>query len=84
MAQHYNFRVLPSSPSELERFCDKVERLLQRHLEMTRSMRKLQAQLTTLQQERDQLTQRVDAARERIDALLEQFPDASVPVEQQP
>lgn len=83
--QHYNFHVSSSPiPSELERFCDKVERLLQRYGEMTHDMRALQAQVTALQQERDQLTQRVHEARERIDALLEQWPDAAVPVEQQP
>lgn len=62
---------------------DRVERLLLRHDEITRTNALLQEQITALTQERDSLRSRLNAARARVDALLERLP-VEAPKEEQP
>ena len=53
---------------------DRVERLLVRHEELTRTNSLLQEQLQALTVERDSLRSRLAAARARVDALLDRLP----------
>lgn len=53
---------------------DRVERLLLRHDEITRTNELLREQVAALTQERDSLRSRLNAARARVDALLERLP----------
>jgi len=53
---------------------DRVERLLLRHEELTRTNALLEEQVQALSQERDSLRSRLHAARARIDALLDRLP----------
>jgi len=62
---------------------DRVERLLLRHDEITRTNELLREQVAALTQERDSLRSRLNAARARVDALLERLP-AEGPKEEQP
>jgi uncharacterized protein (TIGR02449 family) len=62
---------------------DRVERLLLRHDEITRTNELLREQVAALTQERDSLRSRLNAARARVDALLERLP-AEAPKEEQP
>ncbi|MGQ3050600.1 MAG: DUF904 domain-containing protein [Roseateles sp.] len=60
--------------ASLNDLTDRVERLLLRHDEITRTNALLLEQVTTLMQERDSLRSRLNAARARVDALLERLP----------
>lgn len=53
---------------------DRVERLLVRHEELTRTHALLQEQVQALTVERDSLRSRLAAARARVDALLDRLP----------
>ncbi|MBB3192667.1 cell division protein ZapB [Roseateles terrae] len=53
---------------------DRVERLLVRHEELTRTNSLLQEQVQALTVERDSLRSRLAAARARVDALLDRLP----------
>ncbi|SEL20105.1 TIGR02449 family protein [Roseateles sp. YR242] len=53
---------------------DRVERLLVRHEELTRTNTLLEQQVLALTQERDSLRSRLAAARSRVDALLDRLP----------
>ena len=53
---------------------DRVERLLLRHDELTRTNALLEEQVRALTQERDGMRSRLNAARARIDALLDHLP----------
>ncbi|MGM9514412.1 cell division protein ZapB [Roseateles sp. DB2] len=53
---------------------DRVERLLLRHDELTRTNALLEEQVRALTQERDGMRSRLNAARARIDALLDRLP----------
>jgi len=53
---------------------DRVERLLLRHEELTRTNALLEEQVRQLSQERDGLRSRLNAARARVDALLDRLP----------
>lgn len=53
---------------------DRVERLLVRHEELTRTNALLQDQVQALTVERDSLRSRLAAARARVDALLDRLP----------
>ncbi|ALV06476.1 cell division protein ZapB [Roseateles depolymerans] len=53
---------------------DRVERLLVRHEELTRTNALLQEQVQALTVERDSLRSRLAAARARVDALLDRLP----------
>ena len=53
---------------------DRVERLLLRHDELTRTNALLEEQVRALTQERDGMRSRLNAARARIDALLDRRP----------
>ena len=65
--------------SKLEELAERVERLLLRHEEITRTNALLEKQLAEVTHERDSLRSRLNAARGRIDALLERLPgDKSV------
>lgn len=61
--------------SKIEQLADRVERLLLRHGELTRTAALLEQQLATVTLERDNLRSRLSAARARIDALLERLPE---------
>ena len=60
--------------SKIEELAERVERLLLRHEELTRTNALLQQQLNAVTAERDSLRSRLGAARARIDALLERLP----------
>jgi uncharacterized protein (TIGR02449 family) len=60
--------------SKIEELAERVERLLLRHEETTRTNALLEQQLAQVTQERDSLRSRLNAARGRIDALLERLP----------
>jgi uncharacterized protein (TIGR02449 family) len=60
--------------SKIEELAERVERLLLRHEELTRTNALLQQQLNAVTAERDSLRSRLGAARSRIDALLERLP----------
>jgi len=60
--------------SSLSDLIDRVERLLLRHQELTRTNALLQEQVQAMAQERDSLKSRLNAARARVDALLERLP----------
>lgn len=53
---------------------ERVERLLLRHEELTRTNALLEEQVRSLTQERDGLRSRLSAARARVDALLDRLP----------
>ena len=60
--------------AQLSDLLERVERLLLRHDELTRTNALLLEQVATLTQERDSLRSRLNAARARVDALLERLP----------
>ena len=63
--------------AKIEELADRVERLLVRFDELSRTQHLMQAQLTSVTQERDSLKSRLNAARSRIDALLDRLPNES-------
>jgi uncharacterized protein (TIGR02449 family) len=67
--------------SKLEELAERVERLLLRHEEITRTNALLERQLAEVTHERDSLRSRLNAARGRIDALLERLPQTDKPVD---
>ena len=75
----YNFCVVPSQHPELDRVCDQVEQLLNRHDLLQQKHATLQQQVNALQDERTHLQQRIEAACGRIDALLTGLPEAELP-----
>ncbi len=60
--------------SQIDQITERVERLLVRYEELTRTNALLYQQIDTLTQERDSLKSRLGAARARVDALLERLP----------
>ncbi|MCH7344893.1 DUF904 domain-containing protein [Pelomonas sp. CA6] len=60
--------------SSITELADRVERLLLRHEELTRTNALLEQQVQSLTQERDSLRSRLAAARARVDALLDRLP----------
>ncbi|MFZ4650190.1 MAG: DUF904 domain-containing protein [Rubrivivax sp.] len=60
--------------SKLHDLADRVDRLLLRHEELTRTNDLLAQQVATLTAERDSLRSRLQAARARVDTLLERLP----------
>lgn len=66
-----------SDPSKIQQITERVERLLVRYEELTRTNALLYKQIDTLTQERDSLKSRLSAARARVDALLEKLPESS-------
>jgi uncharacterized protein (TIGR02449 family) len=67
--------------SKLEELAERVERLLLRHEEITRTNALLERQLAEVTHERDSLRSRLNAARGRIDALLERLPQTDKAVD---
>jgi uncharacterized protein (TIGR02449 family) len=65
-----------SDLSQIDQITERVERLLVRYEELTRTNALLYKQIDTLTQERDSLKSRLSAARARVDALLERLPEA--------
>lgn len=70
--------------SKLHDLADRVDRLLLRHEELTRTNELLAQQVNTLTAERDSLRSRLQAARARIDTLLERLPVEGSSTESQP
>ena len=66
-----------SDPSQLDLLTERVERLLLRYEELTRTNALLYRQIDNLTQERDSLKSRLSAARARVDVLLERLPEMS-------
>lgn len=64
-----------SELTQIDQITERVERLLVRYEELTRTNALLYQQIDTLTQERDSLKSRLNAARARVDALLERLPD---------
>ena len=62
---------------------ERVDRLLLRYEELTRTNALLSAQVQALSHERDSLKSRLSAARSRVDALLERLPEAVQPASSQ-
>jgi uncharacterized protein (TIGR02449 family) len=65
-----------SDLSQIDQITERVERLLVRYEELSRTNALLYKQLDDLTQERDSLKSRLSAARARVDALLEKLPGA--------
>jgi cell division protein ZapB len=63
--------------AKIEELADRVERLLLRFDELSRTQQLVEAQLASVTQERDSLKSRLNAARSRIDALLDRLPTES-------
>ncbi len=63
--------------AKIDELADRVERLLLRFDELSRTQALLEGQLATVTHERDNLRSRLNAARSRIDALLERLPTES-------
>ncbi|BCO27069.1 hypothetical protein MIZ03_1956 [Rhodoferax lithotrophicus] len=63
-----------SELNQIDQIAERVERLLVRYDELTRTNALLYQQIGTLTQERDSLKSRLSAARARVDALLERLP----------
>jgi cell division protein ZapB len=61
----------------IEQITERVDRLLLRHDELTRTNALLQQQVQTLSQERDLLKQQHVLAQQRLDALLARLPEQS-------
>jgi uncharacterized protein (TIGR02449 family) len=64
-----------SELTQIDQISERVERLLVRYEELTRTNALLYQQIDTLTQERDSLKSRLSAARARVDALLERLPE---------
>ena len=64
-----------SELTQIDQITERVERLLVRYEELTRTNALLYQQIDTLTQERDSLKSSLSAARARVDALLERLPD---------
>lgn len=64
-----------SELNQIDQISERVERLLVRYEELTRTNALLYQQIDTLTHERDSLKSRLSAARARVDALLERLPD---------
>jgi uncharacterized protein (TIGR02449 family) len=62
---------------QIDQVAERVERLLLRYEELTRTNALLYQQIEGLTQERDSLKSRLNAARARVDALLERLPSMS-------
>lgn len=80
MRRAYNL-LLPSALTKhlramvkIEELADRVERLLLRFDELSRTQQLVEAQLASVTQERDSLKSRLNAARSRVDALLDRLP----------
>jgi cell division protein ZapB len=64
-----------SEHNQIDQITERVERLLVRYEELTRTNALLYQQIDGLTQERDSLKSRLNAARARVDALLERLPN---------
>ena len=58
----------------IDQIAERVEHLLLRHEELTRTHDLLRQQVSALSQERDLLKSRLAAARARVDSLIERLP----------
>jgi cell division protein ZapB len=76
LAETLQFTSMPD-PSQLDLLTERVERLLLRYEELTRTNALLYRQIDSLTQERDSLKSRLSAARARVDVLLERLPEMS-------
>jgi cell division protein ZapB len=65
--------------SQIDELAERVERLLLRHDELTRTNALLREQVSALTGERDNLRSRLNAARARIDVLLDRLPGDPAP-----
>jgi cell division protein ZapB len=63
--------------SHIEQVTERVERLLLRYDELSRTNALLAEQVQALTTERDSLKSRLSAARSRVEALLERLPDTT-------
>lgn len=66
-----------SEITQIDQITERVERLLVRYEELTRTNALLYKQIDAVTQERDSLKSRLSAARARVDALLERLPEDS-------
>jgi cell division protein ZapB len=66
-----------AAPAQTDVLIERVERLLLRFDELSRTNALLNAEVESLRSERDSLKSRLSAARARIDALIERLPEAS-------
>lgn len=60
---------------EIALVADRVERLLEQHIELRRNNALLLEQVRTVTADRDSLRSRLNAARARVEALIERLPD---------
>ena len=63
----------------IDLIAERVEHLLLRHEELTRTNELLHQQVSALCQERDLLKSRLAAARARVDSLIERLPAPPAP-----
>lgn len=87
MRRAYNLRSSTKqlrAMAKIEELADRVERLLLRFDELSRTQQLVEAQLVSVTQERDSLKSRLNAARSRIDALLDRLPSDAFTAETLP
>ena len=60
---------------EIALVADRVERLLEQHIELRRNNALLHEQIRAVTADRDSLRSRLNAARARVEALIERLPD---------
>lgn len=63
--------------SHIEQVTERVERLLLRYDELSRTNALLAEQVQAISLERDSLKSRLSAARSRVEALLERLPEST-------
>jgi cell division protein ZapB len=63
----------------IDLIAERVEHLLLRHEELSRTNDLLRQQVSALAQERDLLKSRLAAARARVDGLIDRLPNTSAP-----
>ena len=70
---------------EIALVADRVERLLEQHIELRRNNALLHEQIRAVTADRDSLRSRLNAARARVEALIERLPDnVGNPLQTQP
>jgi chromosome segregation ATPase len=75
--QPYNHATM-TDLSQINQISERVERLLVRQDELTRTNALLYKQIDVISQERDSLKSRLSAARARVEALLKRLPETPV------
>jgi cell division protein ZapB len=74
LQSNFSHRYLPRPMTRLSDLAERIDRLVLRHEELSRTNALLNQQVLALQAERDSLKSRLAAARSRVEALLDRLP----------